>query len=163
MAFSLCFGFFVLTSGGRIVYLTSDSSLFNVFPVQYFDFAIVIALRKICDICTPYQPIRLQIFSCHAIRFDTICRYDSWIEYSIIDITNSRNTATPWGFCVIYFLVLSYYWCISLSENGSGSVVPIPLGTPKHTSNIMSKRIEEWMNKWSNKRMIETQFSSTML
>ena len=32
MAFSLCFGFFVLTSGGRIVYLTSDTSLFNVFP-----------------------------------------------------------------------------------------------------------------------------------
>lgn len=68
MAFSLCFGFFVLTSGGRIVYLTSDTSLFNVFPVQYFNFAIVIALRKICDICTPYQPIRLQIFSRHTIN-----------------------------------------------------------------------------------------------
>ena len=64
----IMFWLFVLTSGGRIVYLTSDTSLFNVFPVQYFNFLTHIALRKICDICTPYQPIRLQIFSRHAIR-----------------------------------------------------------------------------------------------
>ena len=48
-------------------------------PVQYFNFAIVIALRKICDICTPYQPIRLQIFLRRAIR-----RFIRYEQYRII-------------------------------------------------------------------------------
>ena len=40
----------------------------NVIPGQYFNFLIHIAFRKICNICTPYQPIRLQIFSRHTIQ-----------------------------------------------------------------------------------------------
>ena len=66
---SLCYGFFVLTSGGRLVYLTSDTSPMSS---QCNNFLIHIEFRKICDISTSYKPIRLQIFSHHAITVGNV-------------------------------------------------------------------------------------------